>query len=97
MAEIVWTEEAERWLHDIYNYLEQDDPQVAGRVIEGIYTRVQILRTFPEIGYVYDESEHGIRILLHGHYRVAYHLDNDGDVSILGVFHGAMDIDRYLT
>lgn len=34
--------------------------------------------------------------LLYGHYRIAYlyRLDNES-VEILGVFHGALDIDRY--
>mgnify|MGYP001597648768 FL=1 len=38
-----------------------------------------------------------IRMLLYGHYRIAYLLRSDADViDILGVFHGALDIDRYL-
>jgi plasmid stabilization system protein ParE len=35
-------------------------------------------------------------ILLYGHYRIAYSVDEDGDVIIVGVFHGALDIERYL-
>jgi toxin ParE1/3/4 len=37
-----------------------------------------------------------IRILLYGHYRIAYLLKKDKRVEILGVFHGSLDIDRYL-
>lgn len=64
MAEIIWTEEAERWLKDIHDYIS--------------------------------EPEGDIRILLYGHYRIAYLIKGSDRVDILGVFHGALDIDRYL-
>jgi len=97
MAEIRWTLEAERWLRDIHDYISQDDPTAAARVIAGIYEKVQTLRDFPEIGYRYKlEPEGDIRILLYGHYRIAYLTRAKEYVDILGVFHGALDIDRYL-
>jgi len=52
---------------------------------------------FPEIGHRYRiEPEGKIRILLYGHYRIAYLLKKNKNVAILGVFHGALDIDKYL-
>ncbi len=30
-------------------------------------------------------------------YRITYLINTDGNISILGVFHGALDINRYLT
>ena len=33
--------------------------------------------------------------LLYEHYRITYLVKPDGDIDILGVFHGALDIDRY--
>ncbi|HSL82380.1 MAG TPA: hypothetical protein VLF66_06355 [Thermoanaerobaculia bacterium] len=35
-------------------------------------------------------------MLLYGHYRIAYMVDDHQDVTILGVFHGALDLLRYL-
>ena len=97
MAEIRWTNEAEKWLKDIYDYIAQDNPGAAARVLEGIYEKAQLLREYPEIGYKYrSESEGEIRILLYGHYRIAYLLVNNASIEILGVFHGALEIDRYL-
>jgi len=32
MAEMNWTEEAERWLKDIHDYISQDNPKSAVRV-----------------------------------------------------------------
>ncbi len=97
MAEIRWTEEAAAWLEDIYEYIAQDDPVAAATVAEGIYDKVQILAEFPEIGYVYrTEREGNIRVLLYGHYRIAYLVRANKDVEVLGVFHGALDMDRYI-
>jgi len=97
MAEIIWTEEAERWLKDIHDYIAQDNSAAAEEVVSGIYQRAQILLEFPEAGYKYrSEPEGNIRILLYGHYRIAYLIKGNDCVDILGVFHGALDIDRYL-
>lgn len=96
MAEIRWTEEAHRWLRDIHDYIAADNPAAAQRVVSGIYDKAQMLRSFPEIGQRYRaEAEGEIRILLYGHYRIAYLLKSPSSIDILGVFHGALDIDRY--
>jgi plasmid stabilization system protein ParE len=41
-------------------------------------------------------SDVDVRVLLYGHYRIAYVIKPDSNIDILGVFHGALDIDRYL-
>lgn len=97
MAELNWTVEAERWLHDIYEFIAKDNRQAAGRTVEAIYEKAQYLRQFPESGYRYRfRQDRQIRILLYGHYRIAYLIKPDGNIDILGVFHGALEIDRYL-
>ena len=96
MAKIEWTLEAERWLKDIHDYISEDNPRAASDVVEGIYLRAQDLLRFPQLGHLYDpSSDDEIRVLLYGHYRIAYLIDDDRIV-ILGVFHGALDIERYL-
>ncbi len=98
MAEIRWTSEAQTWLKDIHDYIAEDNPSAAARVLQGIYEKAQTLRQFPDIGYVYRlEGEGEIRILLYGHYRIAYlRRKEKGTIDILGVFHGALDIDKYI-
>jgi plasmid stabilization system protein ParE len=95
MAEITWTDEAQRWLEDIFEYIAADNPAAAMRTVQGIYDRAQVLRIFPEIGHRYLPSSRNVRILLYGHYRIAYLVKDDGNVDILGVFHGSLDITRY--
>ena len=97
MAGITWTEEAATWLEEIYRYIAQDNPEAARRTVGAIYDKAQILKDFPLIGYKYrTEPEGDIRILVYGHYRIAYLIHGNKRVDILGVFHGALDIDRYL-
>jgi len=94
---INWTREAELWLHDIYEYISQDNPFAAAEVVTGIYQRAQVLISHPDIGHRYEGApDRDIRILFYGHYRIAYLTKRDGDIDILGVFHGAMQISRYL-
>ena len=97
MAEIRWTQEAATWLEDICKYIAEESPGAAERVANGIYDKVQRLRRFPEIGYRYRQTSEGdIRVVLYGHYRIAYLVRSKDIVEILGVFHGALPMDRYL-
>lgn len=97
MAEIRWTLEAATWLKDIFEYIARENPDAAIKVATGIYNRTQILSRFPEIGYRYRRIPEGdIRVLLYGHYRIAYLVREKDLIEILGIFHGALDIDRCL-
>ena len=95
MAEIAWTAEAQRWLEDIFEYIAADNPVAAARTLQGIFDRAQDLVKFPELGQRYSASPRHVRILLYGHYRIAYLVKDDKDIDILGVFHGSLDISRY--
>ena len=53
------------------------------------------LLTFPEIGYRYRERP-DIRVLLYGHCRIAYLTTAERGIEILGVFHSALEMARYL-
>ena len=95
MPTIAWTEEAQRWLEDIFEYIALDNPQAAARTVQEIYERAQVLASHPEIGHRYLASPRNVRILLYGHYRIAYLVKDDGNIDVLGVFHGSLDITRY--
>ena len=97
MAEINWTQEAQTWLRDIYDYIAADNPDAAVNTVNGIYKEVQLLKNHPKAGYRYEtESSRAVRILLYSHYRITYLIKPDGNIDILGVFHGSLEIDRYL-
>lgn len=97
MAEIRWTRESEIWLKGIYDYIALDNPKAAKKVVEGIYRKVDFLSRNPFLGHKYDQHpELDIRIVLYGHYRIVYLLNADKSIDVLGVFHGALDIAKYL-
>lgn len=72
MARVVWTAEAERWLRDIYDYIAADNPRAAAATVEGIYEKAQRSADFPEMGARHWGSSRNVRVLLYGHYRIAY-------------------------
>ena len=97
MAEIVWTLEAAEWLDAIYEYIARDNPSKAHSVVRGIYDKVQLLCVHPRLGQRYEPiANREIREVLYGHYRIVYLIKSDERIEILGIFHGALDIDRYL-
>jgi toxin ParE1/3/4 len=97
LAEITWTRESELWLKDIFDYIAADDLGAAARTVVAIYEKAQLLRNHPRLGHKYEMVEsREVRILLYEHYRITYVIKPDGNIDILGVFHGALDIDRYL-
>jgi plasmid stabilization system protein ParE len=41
VAKITWTNEAQRWLEDIFEYIAADNPVAAEGTIQGIYERAK--------------------------------------------------------
>jgi toxin ParE1/3/4 len=64
VAEITWTEEAERWLNSIFEYIAQENPAAATKTVLGIYERAQVLKEFPQLGQRYSPSNRSVRLLL---------------------------------
>jgi plasmid stabilization system protein ParE len=95
MAQITWTNEALRWLEDIFEYIASDNPTAASQTVEGIFDRAQVLAEYPEIGQRFAGSPRNVRILVHEQYRIAYLVKSDSHIDILGVFHSALDITKY--
>jgi toxin ParE1/3/4 len=94
---LVWTPESRWWLREIYDYIRQDSPETAFKVVRRIYDKAHVLLDFPELGHVYEPAcEDNVRILVYGHYRIVYQLSQREEIYILGVFHGALDLARHL-
>jgi toxin ParE1/3/4 len=73
LAEINWTQEAQAWLRNIYDYIAVDNQDAAARTVWGIFQKAQLLKHLPQIGHKYEPSgPREIRILHYGHYRIAY-------------------------
>lgn len=84
-------------MEDIYHFIAEDNITAAQNVVNGIYKSVQMLHRFLKLGYKFrNEIDGEIRILLYDHYRIAYLMKHENIIDILGIFHGALDLDRYL-
>jgi plasmid stabilization system protein ParE len=98
VAEIIWTVEAVRWLDEIHAYIASDNKAAAEGVVSGIFDKVQLLATQPRLGQRYELiSDREVREILFGHYRIAYLVRSEERIEILGIFHAAMEIERYLS
>ena len=46
MAQVVWTNEARRWLQEFYDYIAADNEAAAYRTVLAIHQRAEILLDF---------------------------------------------------
>jgi toxin ParE1/3/4 len=87
---IRWTVTAQRDLNEIDDYVTQDNPGAAARLIEEIRNGVGKLVTFPHMGR--EGLVPGTRELVMAGlpYGIAYRL-RQGDIEVLAVLHTARD------
>lgn len=97
MAAVIWTQEAIDRLREIHAYISRDNTTAADSVIDAIFLKANLLASHPRIGQRYELIvDREVREVVYGHYRIPYLIVDETRIEILGVFHGAMDIDRYL-
>jgi toxin ParE1/3/4 len=91
MAEITWTPFALEDLQSIYNYISKDSVTYAGRFVDKLIDKVDILEDHPEIGRVVPEFENEtIRELIEGNYRIIYKILSITQIAIIRIHHSAM-------
>lgn len=87
-----WTNTAEGHLDAIFNYIVQNSPVYAKRMVNRITRRSQQIAKYPLSGRSVPEYDFNrIREVIEGPYRIIYHIKPD-QIDILAVIHGAMDI-----
>ena len=93
--ELIWTNRASSDLEDIVKYykIERSSESVAVKVGGAIIERVEILRSFPDIGPLYPRYVGPHREILCFDYRIFYRVDRtESKVFIARVWHGRMDL-----
>jgi len=84
---VVWTDTAKRNLRTIHDYIAQNSPAYAKRMVDRLTNRSKQIAVFPLSGRIVPELEVGqIRELLHPPYRIIYHIRLD-HVEVIGVLH----------
>ena len=94
MGHVIWTEPALDDLARIGDFISNDSPIYAVRVMERILQSVRRLERFPRIGQVVPEyQQEDLREILSGSYRVIYRV-RPGACYVLAVVHGRRDLER---
>ena len=88
---IVWTVRSRDDLRDIAKFIAKDNPIAAIKLGELIFSRVDTLEKFPELGRIVPErSQPHIREIVVRPYRIVYRLRKPEKlVEVLRVWHGA--------
>jgi len=90
MVEIIWTPFALEDLQSIYDYIAEDSPSYAGRFIDKLVDRVDILINHSEAGRIVPEFENEtIRELIEGSYRIIYKINSIDEIAIIRIHHSA--------
>ena len=85
---IVWSPLAVDKASEIAGYIAQDKPSAAEKWIETVFSKVEQLRSAPEIGRIVPEIRNNqFRELIYGNYRVIYRIEAE-QISILTIRHG---------
>jgi toxin ParE1/3/4 len=97
VVQVNWTPEAVEWLCRIFDYISTDNPSIAEKVILEIIDKTDLLKEHPRLGSRLPQwPEYEIRVMHYGHYRIVYRNVSESQIDVLGVFHGAMDLNKYL-
>jgi toxin ParE1/3/4 len=89
-----WANTAEGHLDAIYDYISQDSPEYARRVVDRLIRRSEQISQFPSSGRRVPEYDvNQIREVIEGPYRIIYYIKSDR-IDVLAVIHGATDVLR---
>jgi toxin ParE1/3/4 len=85
---IVWSPLAVDRVSEIAEYIVQDKPSAAENWINIVFSKVEQLKSSPEIGRIVPEIRNKqFRELIYGNYRIIYRIEKK-QISILTICHG---------
>jgi len=85
---IIWSPLAVDRASEIAEYIAQDKPSAAKRWINKVFTKVDQLKSSPQIGRIVPEiSDDKFRELIYGNYGIIYRIEVK-KISILTIQHG---------
>ena len=85
---IVWSPLAVDRASEIAGYIAQDKPSAAERWIKTVFSKVEQLKSSPEIGRIVPEIRNNqFREIIYGNYRIIYRIESE-QISILTIRHG---------
>ena len=85
---IIWSPLAVDRASEIADYIAQDKPSAAEKWIDTVFSKVEQLKSSPEIGRILPEiNDSQFRELIYGNYRIIYRIETK-QISILTIRHG---------
>ena len=96
---IVWSPLAVDRASEIAGYIAQDKPSAAEKWVNTVFSRVEQLKSSPEIGRIVPEINNDqFRELIYGNYRIIYRIEKK-QISILTIRHDKqiLPIDEIMT
>ncbi len=85
---IIWSPLAVDRASEIADYIAQDKPSAAEKWIDTVFSKVEQLKSSPEIGRIVPEiNDSQFRELIYGNYRIVYRIETK-QISILTIRHG---------
>ncbi len=85
---IIWSPLAFDRASEIADYIAQDKPSAAEKWIDTVFSKVEQLKSSPEIGRIVLEiHDSQFRELIYGNYRIIYRIEIK-QISILTIRHG---------
>ena len=96
MAQIIWTEPALSDLNEIAEYIALDKPNAARNLVKQVFSSVDKLEQFPELGRTPPELQKSkYREIIVDPCRIFYRIDQS-KLYILYIMRGEMRLRRYL-
>jgi addiction module RelE/StbE family toxin len=98
-VKIIWSPLAIDRASEIAEYIAQDKPSAAENWINTVFSKVEQLKSSPEIGRIVPEIRNDqFRELIYGNYRIIYRVEKT-QLSIFTIRHGKqiLPIDEILT
>jgi addiction module RelE/StbE family toxin len=87
-VKIIWSPLAIDRASEIAEYIARDKPSAAEKWVNTIFSKVEQLRSSPEIGRIVPEIRNEqFRELIYGNYRIIYRIEKK-QISILTIRHG---------
>lgn len=91
MVKIIWSNKAINDLNQIYDYIAKDSVLYASRTIKKLYSRINILYSYPKSGKLLTEGKNYPE-LIEGNYRIIYKTKFENVINIITIHHSAMDL-----
>jgi len=86
---VYWTDEARNHLDKIHDYIAQDSPEYALRVVDRLTRRSEQIATFPRSGRTVPEvDDSDLREIIEGPFRIVYRV-LERQIDIVAVLHSS--------